>query len=131
MWEFWWWETGSDGKRRRGHTVLGSTKELTKKAAEREADDIRHRLNAEENTPAILKFGWVARHYIKQELDSERTHLAYATREIHGLYVRRWILDRWQDVALDRIRGADVEAGWTRPSCKNSLTEPRRRFVTS
>jgi integrase len=109
MWEFWWWETGSDGKRQRRHTVLGSTKELSKKAAEDEADGIRHRLNAAEHTPAILKFGWVAGDYIKQELDSERTHLAYATREVYRIYIRHWILDRWEGVALDRIRGADVE----------------------
>lgn len=111
MWEFWWWETGSDGVRRRGHAVLGSTKELTKKAAEDEADEIRHRLNAADYTPAILKFGWVASDYIKQELDSERTRLAYATREIYRIYLRQWILDRWESVALDHIRGADVE-GW-------------------
>ena len=71
---------------------------------------IRHRLNAADHTPAILMFGWVAGNYIKQELDSERTHLAYATREIYGLYIRRWILDRWRGVALDHIRGADVES---------------------
>lgn len=87
MWEFWWWEAGSDGKRRRGHAVLGGTKELTKKAAESEADEIRYRLNAAEHTPAILKFGWVAGDYIKQELDSERTHLAYATREVYRIYI--------------------------------------------
>jgi integrase len=111
MWEFWWWETGSNGKRQRRHTVLGSTKELNKKAAEDHADGIRHRLNAAENTPAILTFGWVAGDYIKQELDSERTHLAYPTQEVNRIYIQRWILDRWQGVALDRIRGADVE-GW-------------------
>jgi hypothetical protein len=82
--------------------------ELNKKAAEDEADGIRHRLNAAEHPPALLKFGWVAGDYIKQEL---RTHLAYPTREVNRIYIQRWILDRWEGVALDRIRGADVE-GW-------------------
>lgn len=89
--------------------MLGTTKELTKKAAEDEADEIRHRLNAADHTPAILKFGWVAGDYMKQELDSGRTHLAYTTREIYPIYIRQWILDRWQGVALDHLRGADVE----------------------
>lgn len=131
MWEFWWWETGSDGKRRRGHTVLGSIKELTKRAAEDEADEIRHHLNAADHTPAILKFGWVAGDYMKQELDSERTHLAYATREIYRIYIRQWIFDRWEEVELDRIRGAEVEEWLDSAGCKSCPTEQRRRFVTS
>lgn len=110
MWEFWWWESGPDGNRRRGHAVLGSVKELTKKATEDQADAIRFRLNAAQQAPAILKFGWVAGDYMKQELDSDRTRLSYATREIYGVFIRRWILDRWKDAALDGVRGVDVEA---------------------
>jgi hypothetical protein len=94
-WEFIWWETESTGKRRQRHTLLGSVKDLSKKAAESQADMIRLRLNAEEYTPAILKFGWVAGDYIKHELDSERSKLAYPTKEIYRLYIRRWILDRF------------------------------------
>ena len=52
----------------------------------------------------ILKFGSVAADYIKQELESERSRLAYSTREIYGVNIRRWILDRWKDELLDRIR---------------------------
>lgn len=110
MWEFWWWETGADGGRKRRHAVLGSTKELTRKAAESEADVIRLRLNSAEHTPAIMKFGWVAGDYIKHELDSEKSRLAYPTRTIYRVYIRQWINDRWKDVPMERLRGTDVEA---------------------
>jgi integrase len=110
MWEFYWWETGPNGKRRRRHAVLGSVKELTRKAAEDEADKIRLRVNSAERTPAILNFGWVTGEYVKQELDSERSKLAYATREIYRIYIRRWIADRWKDAQLEGVRGAEVEA---------------------
>jgi integrase len=108
MWEFYWWETGSDGKRKRGHTVLGTVKQLSRKAAEDAADSIRLRLNTAE-TPAILTFGWVAGDYIKQELDSKRTKLAYPTREIYRFYIRQWLMDRWKEVQLGRMRGVEVE----------------------
>lgn len=32
-----------------------------------------------------------------------------STREIYGVVIGRWILDRWRDEPLDRIRGVDVE----------------------
>lgn len=109
MWEFYWWEAGPDGKRRRKHTVLGSTKALSRKAAEDEADRIRLRINSPHHQPAILKFGWVAANYIKHELASDRSRLAYSTREIYGTNIRRWILERWKGEHLDSIRGAEVE----------------------
>ncbi len=110
MWEFFWWETGPEGERRRRHAVLGSTKGLTRKAAEGKADVIRLRLNTSDQTPAILKFGWVAGDYIRQELDSERSRLAQSTRAIYRINIHRWILDRWGDVPVDGLRGVEVEA---------------------
>jgi integrase len=110
VWEFYWWETGADGRRKRRHAVLGNIKQLpNRKAAEDEAQTIRLRLNSLESTPAILHFGAVANDYIRLELESARSKLAYPTREVYGVYLRRWILDRWRNEHMDRIRGADVE----------------------
>jgi len=111
MWEFIWWETDSDGKRKQRHTVLGSVKDLSRKAAEGKADMIRLSLNTQHYRPALLHFGWVAGDYIKHELDSERSKLAYPTKETYRLCIRRWILDRWQKEHIACIRGTDVE-GW-------------------
>ena len=110
MWEFFWWETGPDGERRRKHAVIGDAKEFSKKTAEDEADIIRVRINTVPDQPAIQKFGTVAADYIRHELEAERSKLAYPTRKIYGIYIRRWILDRWEREHLDRIRGADVES---------------------
>lgn len=109
MWEFFGWETGPDGVRKRKHTVLGSVKEFPRKAAEDEADIIRLRINSVQHQPAILKFGMVAADYRRHELDSERSRLAYPTRKIYGIYISRWILDRWGNEHFERIRGTDVE----------------------
>jgi integrase len=109
MWEFFWWETGPEGERKRKHAVLGSAKELNRKAAEDEADIIRLRINSVQHQPAILKFAMVAADYTRHELESERSRLAYPTKKIYGIYIRRWILDRWANEHLERIRGVDVE----------------------
>ena len=109
MWEFFWWEQTADGGRKRRHTVLGSVKELSRKAAEDEADVIRLRINSLDHQPAILKFGAVAADYIRVELESDRSRLSFATRDIYGGYIRRWILGRWREQHFERIRGAEVE----------------------
>jgi integrase len=110
VWEFSWWESGPDGKRKLKHTVLGSVEELpNRKAAEIEADILRRRINTTDQT-AVLRFGAVAADYIKHELDSDRSRLAFPTRKIYRLYVKRWIVDRWRNEVLDQLRGTDVEA---------------------
>lgn len=91
------------------HCVLGNIRELSRKAAENQADLIRRRLNAEQYQPTIWKFGEVAADYVKQELESERSRLAFSTREVYAINIRRWIFDRWEKVPLENIRGADVE----------------------
>lgn len=106
MWEFFWWETGPDGARKRRHVVLGSVEELSKQAAEDHGDAVR--LNVQKQ-PAILTFGTVAANYKRYELDSERSRLAYPTKKIYGIYLRRWILERWQNEHLEEIRGTAVE----------------------
>lgn len=89
--------------------MLGNVKKLSKKAAENQADLIRQRLNAEHHQPAIWKFGEAAADYKRQELESERSRLAFSTREIYGVNIGRWILGRWEKEPLEQIRGADVE----------------------
>jgi integrase len=108
VWEFFWYENAADGKRLRKHTVLGNIEKLpTRRAAEKEADILRLRIN--DSSPAILRFGAIADDYIKQELLSERSRLAHSTRDIYAVNIRRWILDRWKHESVDKIRGVDVE----------------------
>jgi integrase len=111
VWEFFWREAGAGGMRIRKHLVLGTVEELpTRQDAEARADDLRLRINAKDSSPAILRFGAVAGDYEKHELDSERSRLAYPTKEVYRLYLHRWILDRWRNEIFHQVKGADVEA---------------------
>lgn len=109
-WEFLWWETGTDGKARRKHVVLGNEHELKTKAdAQREAEVIRARINRDRCEPTTKTLGLVARHYVAHELNDENQRLSYATRDIYGIYISRWVLPRWETTRLEKIRGVDVE----------------------
>ena len=104
-WVFYWRERGQLRKK-----VIGSKREFrTESEVRRLIEPLKLRINEDQDTPAILSLGMVIQHYIATELQCEKPRLEYSTRSVCGLYLKNWILPRWEQTQLDRLKGIEVE----------------------
>ncbi len=115
LWEFRWRDRKS-GKAVYRRIVLGTTQQF---ATEREARDAVAGIVLEINgdDPRLpkskLTMSQLAEHYRRRELASDNTWKTYSTKKGYENYIKRWIVPKWGEYPLDRIKPIEVEL-WLR-----------------
>lgn len=115
MWEFRWRDRTS-GKAVYRRIVLGTTQQFATETEARAAvagivleinvDDPRLRTHA-------LTISQLAEHYRRRELSLDNTWKICSTKKGYDNYLRRWIVPKWGECPLGKIRPIEVEL-WLR-----------------
>jgi integrase len=104
-WVFYWREQGRLKKK-----VIGSKREFrTESEALKHIASLKFRINEHQETPAILSLGMVIQHYIANELECEKPRLDYSTRCLYAVNFKNWIVPRWEDSQINKVKGIEVE----------------------
>lgn len=112
VWEFLWRETAPDGVRRQRTVVVGSLRELpTKREALGQIQTLRHNINNTTLPTGLITFDALYRHYCETELLADNK--TPKTRETYRMYLRKWILPRWESDYLHKVKTVAVEQ-WLR-----------------
>jgi integrase len=124
VWEFRYYDTDSQGKRKRQSVILGDRGVLTTETQARKATQaLLLRLNEESPRAEVeaASFGALLDRYIEQEL-SER----YSTRKSHLSNIRVHIRPRWGEHPVDKLKPMAMEQ-WLRdlPLAPKSKTHVR------
>ena len=69
---------------------------------EMNANDLRSQVSA-------LTISHLAEHYRRRELSSDNTWKTYSTKQAYEIYLKRWILPKWRDWQLSKIKPIEVE----------------------
>jgi integrase len=115
VWEFRWRDRTS-GKAVYRRIVLGTTQQFV---TEREARDAVAGIVLEINgdDPRLpkskLTMSQLAEHYRRRELGSDNTWKTYSTKKGYENYIKRWIVPKWGEYPLDKIKPIEVEL-WLR-----------------
>jgi integrase len=75
-----------------------------RKAAMKACEPLRANINRESRAPRTM--AELTSHYTEKELSKK----AYSTREVHGSYVRTWVLPAWGTHQLADVKAVAVEA---------------------
>lgn len=115
VWEFRWRDRTS-GKAVYRRIVLGTTQQFATESAARAAvAGIVLEINV--NDPRLqtgrLTISQLAEHYRRRELASDNTWKTYSTKKGYENYLRRWIVPKWGEYSLDKIKPIEVEL-WLR-----------------
>lgn len=115
VWEF-RWRDRSDGKAVYRRIVLGTTEQFTTKS---EARSVIQGMALEMNhndcrlQPHLLTLTQLAEHYRCRELSLDNPWKTYSTKAGYNVYLKRWIIPKWGEYQLCRIRPIEVES-WLR-----------------
>src|ERR1700735_3552438 len=118
VWEFRWRDRTS-GTALYRRIFLGTTQQF---ATEREARDAVAGIVLEINVSdprlqtVTLTISQLAEHYRRRELVSDNTLKTYSTKKGYENYLRRWIVPKWGEYSLDKIKPVEVEL-WLRELC--------------
>jgi integrase len=134
MWVFLWWETQTDGtKKRRKQTVGEMTEFPTKASAEKALGGLRVNINQElsHTNFAAMTIEVLVNHYRKNELlkDSDAGK-AHSTKEAYECYLTNWILPRWRSHKLTEVKTVAVE-GWLSEIKRARATKAKIRNIMS
>ena len=113
VWIFRWYETGTDGKSKYRKAIVGTVNSLTNEASALKAAQAL-RINANQQTPLTESgpgtFAELVAHYRLKELAGENQgRKAFSTRAAYESYLKSWILPRWGDHRLDKVKTVAVE----------------------
>src|SRR5260221_6358460 len=115
---FYWRENGQLRKK-----VIGSKREFrTEAEVLRRIEPLKFRINENQETPAILSIGMAIQHYIANELECKSLRLDYSTQSIYRLNFKNWIMPRWENCQIDRVRGIEVEKWLARRKKDDEVT---------
>lgn len=108
VWEFLWRERTQDGKRRQRTLTIGNLKELhTKRDALNHIQTLRANINREVAPSSLMSFEVLVDHYRRTELLAENK--TEKTRTTYLVYLRKWILPKWEHEYLHNIKPVAVE----------------------
>jgi integrase len=115
VWEFRWRDRSSQKVVYR-RIVLGKTEALSTAAEARaivagltlEINDNDSRLQ-----PHLLTLAQLAEHYRCRELSADNLWKTYSTKRAYEIYLNRWIVPKWGEYQLGRIKPIEVET-WLR-----------------
>ena len=105
-----WYEPGVDGKPRERKRVLGLANRFrSESAAWKEVDRLRldRRSAGAPNT-----FGDLVNHWLESECSMDersKSRRAFSTKDNYRSYLRKWIVPRWHDCAIEEIKAVVVE----------------------
>jgi integrase len=122
VWEFRYYETTTEGQRRRTSILIGSVARYPTRAdALREVEPIRLKLNVESRLGGPVTINALSARYIEQELPER-----HSTRRSYLSELNRWITPRWGDYKLEDVKTVAVEQ-WLRslPLAPKSKTHIR------
>lgn len=109
VWEFRYYETTTEGQRRRRSVLVGSVARYPSRAeALREVEPLRFRLNVESRLGGPVTIKALAARYVEQELPER-----HSTRRSYLSELNRWILPRWGEYVLEDVKTVAVEQ-WLR-----------------
>jgi integrase len=109
VWEFRYYETQADGRRKRKATFVGTTNQYKNKSEARVAvEALLLKLNEEkpQHHMGAVTFGGIIDRYIEEELPER-----YSTRKSYLSNIKLYIRPRWERYLLHEIRPMVVE-GW-------------------
>ncbi len=109
VWEFRYYETTTEGQRRRRSILVGSVARYpTVGDALREIEPLRLRLNIESRLGGPVTINALIGRYIEQELPER-----HSTRRSYLTVLNRWIKPRWGEYLLEDVKTVAVEQ-WLR-----------------
>lgn len=112
VWEFLWRESGPQGKRRQRTLTVGNVDELrTEREALKRIQMLRNNINADSPRSALMTFNDLVDHYRQTELLADNK--TEKTRTTYLVYLRKWILPKWEREYLHNIKPVAVEQ-WLR-----------------
>lgn len=120
-WAFRWWDIDASGKRVRRTKTLGTVREYpTEASAMKAVQALRITINEEqpESRKQAITVGALITHFKQHELDAvekdeEEEARSYATRTTYSDILDTYVLPKWGDVELRKVRTTQVEK-WLR-----------------
>jgi len=134
VWVFLWWETQTDGTKKRRKQLVGDITEFpTKTSAEKALGGLRANINQELSHAnfAAMTIEILVNHYRQNELlkDSD-ARKAHSTKEAYESYLTNWILPRWKSHKLTEVKTVAVEA-WLSQIERARATKAKIRNIMS
>jgi integrase len=115
VWEFRWRDRTS-GRAIYRRIVLGTTQQFATETEAREAiAGIVLEINVHDPRfpTSTLTITQLTEHYRRRELTADNVWKSYATKKGYEIYLKRWIVPRWGDYRLSKIKPIEVEL-WLR-----------------
>jgi len=141
VWDYRWREVQIDGSVRRKNIVIGTLGDYPSESAAQAAVDAL-RLEINKQTPRQLirniTLGTLANHYQQHELPDifenkkpgtdgrDEDRKSYSTQSTYDLYLKNWILPRWQTYRLTEVKAVEVEK-WLKGLCFPKTAVPLAR----
>jgi len=115
VWVFRWWKSTADGGTKKRKAIVGTAQALPTETSALKAAKALH-IDANQQTPLTeggpSTIAELVSHYRLKELVSENQgRKAFSTRPGYECYLKGWILPRWGEHRLDRIKPVAVK-GW-------------------
>jgi site-specific recombinase XerD len=112
VWEFLWRERSPDGRRKQRTLTIGNVTELhNERDALNHIQSLRTNINREVAPTVLMTLGDLVNHYRQTELLAENK--TDKTRTTYLVYLRKWILPKWEREYLHNIKPVVVEQ-WLR-----------------
>ena len=110
-----WYDLGTDGRPTERKRVLGLAKDFRSEAAARREVQRLGLGRRSGDGPSIFKE--LVDHWLEKECSMEtdpKSRRAFSTKDNYRSYLRRWIIPRWGEVALEEVKAIAVE-DWLSP----------------
>jgi integrase len=104
--------------------IIGTVEKFTRKAAMQACELLRANINREIRAPRTV--AELISHYREIELSKK----AYSTRDVHGSFIRTWILPVWGEHRLSGVKAVAVER-WLRSLTLANATKAKIRNIMS
>lgn len=129
VWVFRWWDTDANGTRVYRKQQVGDLSEYPNETAAKAAvDTLRLTINhqSQRNGVSQMTVQSLWEHYRREELPFKD----FSTQDAYSSYAKKWILPRWGDILLRRVRTVEVER-WLRDAAGSHGTKAKVKCVLS
>ena len=129
VWVYRWWDADTNGKRVYRKKQIGDLNQYPSEAAAQSvADAIRLTVNnhSERQTGTRMTVKALWEHYQTEELPEKE----FSTQDSYTQYSVKWILPRWGNFTLPRIKTVDVER-WLRTTDRANGTKAKLKCIMS
>ncbi len=110
-----WYDPGTDGRPTERKRVLGLAKDFRSEAAARR--EVQRLGLGRRSGDGPSTFKELVDHWLQKECSMEtdpKSRRAFSTKDNYRSYLRRWIIPRWGEVALEEVKAIAVE-DWLSP----------------